>query len=110
LSELEAKPDEVRRFLAEPLPIPPEHYLDAFLGELAVKYVNAYDHPQPSFLLLVSKGHTNLGMRRKSTIGSTILTRCAIRFPNFLRVIGCRSAAAVTKRWRNIFSPRTNAR
>ena len=56
LAALEAKPDKVRRFIAEPLPIPADDYVDAFIGDLAVEYVNKYDRPEPSFLYVGFQG------------------------------------------------------
>lgn len=56
LAELEAKPDQVRRFIAEPLPIPAELYLDTFLGDVAVQYLREYDYAEPSFLFVGFQG------------------------------------------------------
>ena len=56
LTELEAKPDSIRRFIADPLPIPAEHHLDWFLADTAVKYLSDYDRPEPSFLFLGFQG------------------------------------------------------
>jgi choline-sulfatase len=55
LKELEDKPDELRRYVAEPLPFPgaedpAEHYIDAFIGRRVERYVDQYDGHQPSFV------------------------------------------------------------
>lgn len=50
LKDLEDKPDEVRRFIAEPLPIDAEHYIDAFIGRRIEKYVDEYEGDTPSFV------------------------------------------------------------
>jgi len=51
LKELEDKPDEIRRFIAEPLPgLDAEHYIDAFIGRRVQKYIDEYDSDQPSFV------------------------------------------------------------
>ncbi len=50
LKELEDKPDEIRRFIAEPLPLPEEHYIDAFIADRVEKYVDEYAEDAPSFV------------------------------------------------------------
>ena len=50
LRELDAKPDEVRRFIAEPLPIPAEAYIDSFIARRVTKYVDEYDQDEPSLV------------------------------------------------------------
>ena len=50
LKDLEEKPDEVRRFIAEPLPIDAQHYIDAFIGRRVEKYVDEYDGDKPTFV------------------------------------------------------------
>jgi len=56
LHDLEAKPDEVRRFIAEPLPIPAEAYIDSFIGRRVEKYVDAYEGPEPSMVYVGFQG------------------------------------------------------
>ena len=56
LLDLESKPDEVRRFIAEPLPIAAEHYMDSFVGRRVVKYVQEYESDQPSFVFVGFQG------------------------------------------------------
>jgi arylsulfatase len=50
LKELEDKTDQVRRFIAEPLPLPEEHYIDAFIADRVENYVQQYSRDQPSFV------------------------------------------------------------
>ncbi len=50
LKQLEEQPDEIRRFIAEPLPLPEEHYIDAFVADRVETYVDAYDDDAPSFV------------------------------------------------------------
>ena len=50
LKALEDKPDNVRRFVAEPLPIDNEHYIDTFIGRRIEKFVDEYDVEEPSFV------------------------------------------------------------
>ena len=56
LKELEDKSDEVRRFIAEPLPIAAEHYIDAFIARRVEKYLAEYDLDQPSFVYVGFQG------------------------------------------------------
>ena len=56
LLDLEAKPDQERRFIAEPLPIPEEAYMDAFIGRRVAKYVDEYVSDQPSFVFAGFQG------------------------------------------------------
>ena len=56
LRDLEAKPDEVRRFIAEPLPLPAEAYLDSFIGRRVEKYVDEYDRTEPSLVYVGFQG------------------------------------------------------
>ena len=56
LKDLEDKPDEVRRFIAESLPIDAEHYIDAFIGRRVEKYVDEYDDDTPSFVYVGFQG------------------------------------------------------
>ena len=51
LKELEDKPDEERRFIAEPLPgLDADDYIDAFIGRRVEKYVDEYDGDAPTFV------------------------------------------------------------
>lgn len=57
LKELEDKPDEVRRFVAEPLPgLEADDYIDAFIGRRVEKYVDEYDGDGPSFVFAGFQG------------------------------------------------------
>lgn len=56
LQDLENKPDEIRRFIAEPLPLPEEHYIDAFIADRVERYVDHYELAQPSFVSAVFQG------------------------------------------------------
>lgn len=56
LRQLEAQPDQVRRFVAEPLPIPAEHYIDAFIADRVARYVDGYDSSRPSFVFAGFQG------------------------------------------------------
>lgn len=56
LRRLESLPDEVRRYVAEPLPIPPHLYIDAFIAERVEQYVARYDSRQPSFVFVGFQG------------------------------------------------------
>lgn len=56
LKELENKPDDIRRFIAEPLPLPEEHYIDAFIAKRVERYVEQYDRDQPSFVYVGFQG------------------------------------------------------
>ena len=56
LLDLEARPDEERRYTAEALPLPAEHYQDAFAGRRAEAYVDAYEHDEPSFVYVGFQG------------------------------------------------------
>ena len=56
LRDLDAQPDQVRRFVAEPLPIPEEQYIDAFVARRVEKYVEGYDSPRPSFVFAGFQG------------------------------------------------------
>ena len=56
LRDLEAKPDEVRRFIADPLPIPAEAYIDSFIGRRVAKYVDVYDRAEPSLVYVGFQG------------------------------------------------------
>jgi len=56
LRDLESKPDEVRRFIAEPLPIAAEHYMDSFVSRRVAKYVDEYDSDQPSLVVVGFQG------------------------------------------------------
>ena len=56
LGDLEAKPDEERRFVAEALPIPAEAYIDAFVPRRVTRYVEEYDSDQPSFVYVGFQG------------------------------------------------------
>ena len=56
LRDLEAKPDEVRRFIAEPLPIPAEHYIDSFIARRVERYIEHYDLKEPSFVYVGFQG------------------------------------------------------
>ena len=61
LKQLEEQPDEVRRFVAEPLPFPgandpAEHYIDAFVGRRVEAYVEKYESAQPSFVYVGFQG------------------------------------------------------
>jgi len=56
LRRLEQQPDEVRRYVAEPLPIPAEHYIDAFVADRVTGYVEQYDSGQPSFVFVGFQG------------------------------------------------------
>ena len=61
LKELESKPDEIRRFIAEPLPFPgaeepADHYIDAFIARRVERYVEAYDSDRPSFVYVGFQG------------------------------------------------------
>ncbi len=50
LRALDAQPDQERRFVAEALPIPAEHYIDAFVGQRVERYVESYESSAPSFV------------------------------------------------------------
>ena len=51
LKELEDKPDQERRFIAEPLPgLDADDYIDAFVGRRVARYVDGYDGDAPSFV------------------------------------------------------------
>ena len=50
LKDLEEKPDEIRRFIGEPLPLSEEHYIDAFIADRVEEYVAEYKSDQPSFV------------------------------------------------------------
>lgn len=50
LRELEEMPDSVRRFVAEPLPIDADHYIDTFIGRRVEKYIDEYSDDNPSFV------------------------------------------------------------
>jgi len=52
LIELDKKPDHIRRYTAEPSPLPEEHVLDSFIGRTAVEYVEQYRDERPSFLFV----------------------------------------------------------
>lgn len=56
LRKLEEEPDEVRRFVAEALPIPAEHYIDAFIGRRIEQYIDRYEWNQPSFVFAGFQG------------------------------------------------------
>ena len=60
LQDLEDKPDEIRRFIAEPLPFPSaepaEHYIDSFIARRVERYVADYDVAQPSFVYVGFQG------------------------------------------------------
>jgi len=56
LAQLEAQPDSVRRYVAEPLPIPAEHYIDAFIARRVAHYVEQYDSERPSFMFVGFQG------------------------------------------------------
>ena len=61
LKELEDRPDEIRRYISEPLPFPgaedpAEHYIDAFVGRRIERYVEQYDTDQPSFVYVGFQG------------------------------------------------------
>ena len=56
LKDLEDKPDLVRRFIAEPLPIEPENYIDSFIGRRVSQYVEEYESDQPSFVYVGFQG------------------------------------------------------
>ena len=56
LRDLEAKPDEVRRFIAEPLPIPSEAYIDSFIGRRVTKYIDEYEGEQTSLVYVGFQG------------------------------------------------------
>ena len=56
LKDLEDKPDLVRRFIAEPLPIEPENYIDSFIGRRVSHYVDEYESDQPSFVYVGFQG------------------------------------------------------
>ena len=56
LKDLEDKPDLVRRFIAEPLPIESKHYIDSFIEQRVSKYVNEYDSDKPSFVYVGFQG------------------------------------------------------
>ena len=56
LGDLDAKPDEVRRFIAEPLPIPAEAYIDAFIGRRVTKYIAEYESDAPSLVYVGFQG------------------------------------------------------
>lgn len=50
LKKLDAKPDQERRFIAESLPIPAEHYIDSFIGHRVEKYIDQYEGDRPTFV------------------------------------------------------------
>lgn len=50
LNNLAAKPEEVRRYTAEALPIPAEAYMDAYIARRVETYVDNYDEGKPSFV------------------------------------------------------------
>ena len=56
LRKLEAKPDEVRRYVAEPLPIPADDYIDAFIAQRVEQYLHQYDSARPSFVYVGFQG------------------------------------------------------
>ena len=56
LAELETQPDEQRRYVAQSLPIPAEHYIDAFVGRRVADYVDSYDDDAPSFVYVGFQG------------------------------------------------------
>ena len=56
LKDLEDKPDLVRRFIAEPLPIESKHYIDSFIGRRVSQYVEEYESDQPSFVYVGFQG------------------------------------------------------
>ena len=56
LKALEEKPDEIRRFIAEPLPLPAEHYIDAFIAGRVTRYIDQSAGDQPSFVSVAFQG------------------------------------------------------
>ncbi len=56
LGELEGKPDQERRFVAEALPLPAGQYIDPFIAGRVEKYLAAYQHDQPSFVYVGFQG------------------------------------------------------
>ena len=56
LKDLEDKPDQERRFIGEALPLPAEHYIDAFVAQRVESYVGAYPEGRPSFVYVGFQG------------------------------------------------------
>ena len=56
LLELEARPDAERRYTAEALPLPAEHYPDAFAGRRVEAYVDEYGSDEPSLVYVGFQG------------------------------------------------------
>ena len=56
LAQLEEQPDEVRRYVSEPLPIPAEHYIDPFIARRVSAYVDQYADDRPSLLVVGFQG------------------------------------------------------
>ena len=56
LKQLEDRPDEERRFIGEALPLPAEHYIDAFIARRVARYVDAFPDGRPSFVYVGFQG------------------------------------------------------
>ena len=56
LKKLDTKPDRQRRFIAEPLPIPAEHYIDSFIADRVEKHIEQYSEDKPTFMYVGFQG------------------------------------------------------
>ena len=56
LKKLEAMSDRKRRFTAEALPIPSEHYIDSYITARVERYIDRYDLDDPSFIYVGFQG------------------------------------------------------